>query len=182
MKLPANPTPEQATQIGKLLVKRILEEFYTEGIHDLTAEYGDNPLVTGTFVAKRKNAKGDRPEFQYEIRPTRGGFEAEYSAISGVDDADDEGEDFAEASEVLERILTRTESADFSEPYQEELERVREMGIDGIDAYQYAEHLVDLQQGFEKALGNLLVEFDEPEEDDDEDEESEDDEDEDDEL
>jgi hypothetical protein len=155
VQLPENPTEEQATKIGKVLVKRILEEFYTEGIHDLTATYGDNPLVEGQFVAKRRNTKGDRPLFSYTISPSGDGYVAEYLAVSGVDDeGDTEMQEGPE--EDLDRILTRVEEMEFSESFFSTLEEVREKGTEGIDAYLYSEYLVDLQDGFEAELQNLL--------------------------
>lgn len=156
LKLPADPTPEQATKIGKVLVKRILEEFYTEGIHDLTTVYGTNPLVSGQFVAKSRNAKtGDRPLFSYTISPSGDGYVAEYLAVSGIDD--EEPTEMSETSEEsLDRILSRVEDLEFSELYFPMLEEVRSQGAEGINAYLYSEYLVDLQSGFEDEMADLL--------------------------
>ncbi|HEY9835479.1 MAG TPA: hypothetical protein V6D27_01065 [Vampirovibrionales bacterium] len=157
MKLPTNPTPEQATQIGKILVKRILEELYVEGIHDLTVAYGTNPVAYGRFVAKNRTSKGTRPEFSFTITAKGSKFETEYKAIAGTEGIEDPTDMGEPASDVLPRILGRTAAdAVFAASYQENLAQVRERGAEGFDAYWYAEYLTDLNRNFEEELNAVL--------------------------
>lgn len=90
MKLPGDPTPEQVEKLGKLLAKRILEEFYTSGIYDLTVDLNPKKgiIAAGKFVGEDRGKRGKRPEFSYEILTGRGknAPRVSYSPLSGVSD------------------------------------------------------------------------------------------------
>lgn len=101
MKLPDDPTPEQAERITPLLTRRMIEEVYTSGVKDFTIDLSKDSIVEGIFVGSNRD-QGKYPEFAYKIFNSKRGLEIEYDPVAGVGEEDPEDDDDAEYSEYFD--------------------------------------------------------------------------------
>lgn len=146
----------QALAIGKLMVKRIIEEIYTDGVFDLTTDYSGKGICSGTFLSDVRDRKGNRLKFNYSISNQA---ELEYGLTSSKQAKDVDMSEEVDSEPAIDLLLTRqSKDLEFNEKFSERLQSVKSNGLTGHDAYLYAEYLIDLHEGFENAFENLINE------------------------
>lgn len=166
MKLPNldELSDDKAWEVGKLLVKRILEESYTDGIFDLTTDYSTNAIAAGQFASNVRDRKGKRLMFDYEISEQGGEYFTEYTMADREQAKEVDGEvemNESDSADAMERIVSRlADDIDikFNEKFTPQLKEVKNRGFSGDEAYLYSEYLIDLAIGFGERLEAIMDE------------------------
>jgi len=151
LKLPENPTPEQFEKLKKPIMKRIIEDFYLDGVDDLTVKIpGDNgSIASGKFLDKRVG-QANRV-FSYVLEERDGEYILDYRPLSG-DFAEDIEDD---EDKIIQSFRTRR-------PVELEFNEGEPLSEDFWEQYE-----ADLDKAFVIELRNLgfgdLVSFEEDE-------------------
>lgn len=162
MKLPNldELSDDKAWEVGKLLVKRILEESYTDGIFDLTTDYSTNAIAAGQFASNVRDRKGKRLMFDYEISEQGGEYFTEYTMADREQAKEVDGEvemNESDSADAMERIVGRlADDIEFNEKFSPQLKEVKHRGFSGDEAYLYSEYLIDLAIGFGERLEAII--------------------------